>query len=29
VRGIKAVGLFADRRALGHADCGGVRVLRA
>ena len=29
VRGMQDVGLFADRKALGHADCGGARVLRA
>jgi hypothetical protein len=29
VRGIQDVGLFADRKGLGHADCGGARVLRA
>jgi hypothetical protein len=29
VRGVQDVGLFADRKAFGHADCGGVRVLRA
>lgn len=29
VRGMQEVGLFADRKGLGHADCGGVRVLRA
>jgi hypothetical protein len=29
VRGTQTVGLFADRRGLGHADCGGARVLRA
>lgn len=27
VRGLQDVGLFVDRRGLGHADCGGVRVL--
>ena len=27
VRGLQDVGLFVDRKALGHADCGGVRVL--
>jgi hypothetical protein len=29
VRGMQDVGLFADRTGLGHADCGGARVLRA
>jgi len=29
VRGVQDVGLFADRKALGPADCGGLRVLRA
>jgi hypothetical protein len=29
VRGMQDIGLFADRRALGHADCGGARILRA
>lgn len=29
VRGIQEVGLFRDRSALGHADCGGARLLRA
>lgn len=29
VRGMQDVGLFADRKGFGHADCGGVRVLRA
>ena len=29
VRGMQDVGLFIDRKGLGHADCGGVRVLRA
>jgi hypothetical protein len=29
VRGMQDIGLFADRKGLGHADCGGVRVLRA
>ncbi len=29
VRGIQDVGLFADRKGLGHADCGSARVLRA
>jgi len=23
------IGLFAGRQGLGHADCGGVRMLRA
>ncbi len=27
VRGQQDVGLFVDRKGLGHADCGGVRVL--
>jgi len=29
VRGMQDIGLFADRKGLGHADCGGARVLRA
>jgi hypothetical protein len=29
VRGMQDVGLFADGKGLGHADCGGARVLRA
>ncbi len=29
VRGMHDVGLFADKKSLGHADCGGARVLRA
>jgi len=29
VRGMQDVGMFTDRKALGHADCGGARVLRA
>jgi hypothetical protein len=29
VRGMQDVGLFSDRKALGHADCGGARVVRA
>lgn len=29
VRGIQEVGLFSDRSALGHADCGGARLRRA
>lgn len=29
VRGIHDVGLFPDKKNLGHADCGGLRVLRA
>ena len=29
VRGMQDVGIFTDRKGLGHADCGGVRVLRA
>jgi hypothetical protein len=29
VRGMQDLGFFADRPGLGHADCGGVRVLRA
>ena len=29
VRGMQDVGLFVDRTGLGHADCGGARVLRA
>jgi hypothetical protein len=29
VRGMQDVGLFRERKALGHADCGGARVLRA
>jgi hypothetical protein len=28
VRGMQDIGFFADRQGLGHADCGGVRVLR-
>lgn len=27
VRGLQDVGLFVDKKGLGHADCGGVRVL--
>jgi len=29
LRGIQDVGLFVDRKGLGHADCGSARVLRA
>jgi predicted amidophosphoribosyltransferase len=29
VRGMQDVGMFTDRKGLGHADCGGARVLRA
>lgn len=29
VRGMQDIGLFPDRKGLGHADCGGARVLRA
>jgi len=29
VRGMQDSGMFADRKGLGHADCGGLRVLRA
>jgi hypothetical protein len=29
VRGLQDVGLFTDRKNLGHTDCGGFRVLRA
>lgn len=29
VRGTQDIGLFVDLRSLGHADCGGARVLRA
>ena len=26
VRGVQEVGAFFDQRALGHADCGGLRL---
>ncbi|HET7340163.1 MAG TPA: hypothetical protein VFL90_01780 [Methylomirabilota bacterium] len=29
VRGMQDIGLFNDRKGLGHVDCGGARVLRA
>jgi hypothetical protein len=29
VSGMQDIGLFAVQKALGHADCGGVRILRA
>ena len=29
VRGMQDIGLFAGRQGLGHADCGGLRMLRA
>jgi hypothetical protein len=29
VRGMQDVGIFSDARRLGHADCGGARLLRA
>jgi hypothetical protein len=29
VRGTQEVGVFRERKALGHADCGGARVRRA
>jgi hypothetical protein len=29
VRGMQDVGLFSETKGLGHADCGGARVLRA
>ena len=29
VRGLENAGLFSDRRRLGHAECGGARLLRA
>ena len=29
VRGMQDVGIFVDRKGLGHADCSGVRLLRA
>lgn len=28
VRGAQEVGVFLDRRAFGHADCGAVRLTR-
>jgi hypothetical protein len=29
VKGVQDVGLLATGPGLGHADCGGVRILRA
>lgn len=29
VRGMQDIGMLAERKGLGHADCGGLRVLRA
>lgn len=29
VSGMQDIGLFLAQRTLGHADCGGVRILRA
>jgi hypothetical protein len=29
VRGMQDVGLLAEAKSFGHADCGGARVLRA
>lgn len=29
VRGMQDVGIFVDRKGFGHADCSGVRLLRA
>ena len=29
VRGLETVGAFFDRRSLGHADCGGLRIFFA
>ena len=29
VSGMQDIGMFTAQKALGHADCGGVRILRA